>query len=92
MDRSLPMIYRRAATAVAQCRGHVAKAQRDLSLAIEILGRLKDQEEGWPIAPSERERALDDLRDVLARLAGTEEALIRASAARREEEPATPRA
>jgi hypothetical protein len=77
------MIYRRAATAVAQSRGHVAKAQRDLSLAIEILCRIRDQKDGWPLDPSEQEHALDALRDVLSRLVGTEEALIQASVAQR---------
>src|SRR6059058_502799 len=61
MDRELPRVYRRAATALVRCQSHLDKARREVLVALEILEDMDDPEAPWPTDASERGHRLQPL-------------------------------
>jgi hypothetical protein len=72
-----PLVYRRAATAVAHCHSLLAKARREMLLAIDILECLDDPSAPWPCDPNDRKASLTALESFLTRLDATQQELSR---------------
>jgi uncharacterized membrane protein YccC len=76
--RENPRTYRRAATAIAQCRNHLDKAEQEMALAMDILEDLNDEGSHLPSDPSERQGWLETLGLVLTKLRETRQTLAQA--------------
>lgn len=67
-NRSVPMNYNRAATALVHCRRLLDGAREETKLAVRILEQLDDPGAPWPKDPAERLVRLRSLECFVAQL------------------------